>query len=109
MSTQGKHWISDFNPEDPSLAPEPERLPDHGIETAVERGEGQGVLISKRIRSREPEQMFDLNGERQPGKKQNDENDASECDLVDATKHDEAEHGSRYQGRQTNGKVDQEF
>jgi RNA polymerase sigma-70 factor (ECF subfamily) len=35
----------DFNPEDPSLAPEPERLPDHGIETA-QRAEKLALAIA---------------------------------------------------------------
>jgi hypothetical protein len=63
----------------------------------------------KAIALRKPEPTLELNGEGQSGKKQNDENDASKRGLVDATKHDDAEYCSRCQGRQTDGKVDQEL
>jgi hypothetical protein len=62
----------------------------------------------KAIASQKPEPTLELNGEGKSGKEQNDENDASERDLVDAAKHDDAKYCSRCQSRQTDGKVDQE-
>jgi hypothetical protein len=61
------------------------------------------------IASRNPQLTLESNDQGQSGKKQKDENDASEHDFVDTTKHHDAKHRSRYQRRQTDGQVDKEF
>jgi hypothetical protein len=61
------------------------------------------------IASRNPQPTLESNDQGQSGKKQKDENDASERDFVDTTKHDDAKHRSRYQRRQTDGQVDEEL